>query len=111
MTETPAVCDTDSTNDTFSDDALDDISDDLFDDSSTSCDTVDNTWECSDDECLELVWSKKGSGNRIVSLPFFCLPLMWLQLASNVLPMIGCHSWITVKPRRRKLTWLLPKCI
>jgi len=56
LTETAAVCDSDSTNDTFSDDASDDINDNVFEDSSTSCDSVDNTWECSDVECLQPVW-------------------------------------------------------
>jgi hypothetical protein len=99
LKESAAVCDSDSTNDTFSDDALDDIYDSAFEDSSTSYDSDGNTWESSD-ECLQ------QNGNRIVNLPCLCLPLMWLQLASNVLPMIGYPSWITVKPRRRKLTWL-----
>jgi hypothetical protein len=43
LTESAAVCDSDSTNDAFSDDASYDIYDSAFKDSSTSYDSVENT--------------------------------------------------------------------
>jgi hypothetical protein len=85
LTESAAVCDSDSTNDTFSDNASYDIYDSAFEDSSTSYDSVENTYESSDDECLQ------QNSNRIFNLP---LLLSALDVAATCKQCVA-NDWLS----------------